>query len=285
MDLATHFPLPAQARVTVFAPHPDDEAFGCGGLLHQLVLAGHCIRVIIVSDGGYGEFGRDIAARQRESQAAAQLLGYPPPIFWGFPDQGLSQAAALSPACRDELTQHPPQLVLAPSPWEVHPDHLALCQVVTAACHALAGEGRAPDLVFYEVGVPMPRPFIIDISAAAPLKQQAMHCFASQNAIQAYASQIAGLNTYRGYTLPRHAAWGEAYYRPPPHLRSPQDIAAISQALAVLDAGQPAPADRLAQLQHAYEQLAAHCQAIETSTTWRLTAPVRRLVSRLRRLS
>ena len=37
---------------------------------------------------------------------------------------------------------------------------------------------RPPQLAFYEVGVPMPRAFILNISQVAERKRQAMACFA-----------------------------------------------------------------------------------------------------------
>ena len=81
--------LPAHPRVLVFAPHPDDEVFGCGGLLTLLAASGASISVHVVTDGGYGKFGQNKDVRKRESLDAAALLGYPAPHFWDLPDQGL----------------------------------------------------------------------------------------------------------------------------------------------------------------------------------------------------
>ncbi|MCX7176987.1 MAG: PIG-L family deacetylase, partial [Proteobacteria bacterium] len=74
-------------RVLVFAPHPDDEVFGCGGTLCLLAAAGADISVVIVSDGALGGNAADLVGRREsESLAAAEVLGYPPPTFWRLPD-------------------------------------------------------------------------------------------------------------------------------------------------------------------------------------------------------
>ncbi|WP_201537437.1 PIG-L deacetylase family protein [Psychrobacter immobilis] len=48
-DMAKNF-APHQ-RVCIFAPHPDDEILGCGGLLQQLVVNGNPIVLIHVTNG------------------------------------------------------------------------------------------------------------------------------------------------------------------------------------------------------------------------------------------
>ena len=39
--------------VLVFAPHPDDEVFGCGGAIMRHVMDNNKVRVVVVTDGGY----------------------------------------------------------------------------------------------------------------------------------------------------------------------------------------------------------------------------------------
>lgn len=75
----------------VFAPHPDDEVFGCGGAIMRHIEQNVPVRVIIVSDGAHGvsdenktEYTRQ---RQNESITAAHILGYGMPIFWQYQDR------------------------------------------------------------------------------------------------------------------------------------------------------------------------------------------------------
>jgi len=284
---------PSGEGVTVFAPHPDDEVFGCGGLLALLAAQGFRLRVVIVSDGGFGEFGRDTAARKRESRAAMTLLGETDIDFWDLPDQGLGGIDDLDQRFQAELEAYPCQLMLAPSPWEVHPDHLAVCMAASKAWRQME---RPPQLAFYEVGVPMPRAFILDISQVAERKRQAMACFASQNAIQDYAQQIGGLNTYRGYVLEARGAWGEAYFRPEPALLRAGGVEVLAGLLAGQhllwspesgreESRQPFTQESLAALLEENQGLQATQAALYASTSWRLTAPLRALMRWFRSLS
>ena len=63
-------PLPAARRVLVFAPHPDDEVFGCGGVLRLLAEAGATIAVIVAADGALGGAA---SAADAGTLAAAQV--------------------------------------------------------------------------------------------------------------------------------------------------------------------------------------------------------------------
>jgi len=75
----------------VFAPHPDDEVFGCGGAIMRHIEQGIPVHVIVVSDGAYGASEETkaeyILQRQQESVAAAGILGYGTPIFWQYQDR------------------------------------------------------------------------------------------------------------------------------------------------------------------------------------------------------
>ena len=49
LNVATSFP--AHQRVCIFAPHPDDEVLGCGGLLQHLANNGNPILLVHVTNG------------------------------------------------------------------------------------------------------------------------------------------------------------------------------------------------------------------------------------------
>ncbi|MBK6279842.1 MAG: PIG-L family deacetylase [Gammaproteobacteria bacterium] len=151
--------------IAVLAPHPDDEVFGCGGTLRALALRGADIHVAIVCD--CPTFGKtdssDLAAvRREESMAAAEKLGYPSPEFWGFADGKLAgDLPALQARIRAWLKKLDPDLVLAPSVWEVHNDHLA---VIEATLRAMADDGSGAQLAMYEVGATLTPDTLVDIT-------------------------------------------------------------------------------------------------------------------------
>lgn len=194
--------LPAR-HALVLAPHPDDEVFGCGGAILAHVQHGIPVSVIILTDGSlYG----DAAVRMAESRSAATLLGCGEPEFWAYPDRGLCHDQDLVGRLVQKIVATGADLVYAPSPWEVHPDHR---QTASAAAQAVLHTGVR--IAYYEVGSPLRPNLLLDITAHAAVKMQAMRCFASQMEQQDYARHIAALNQYRTYTLPRDVTAAEAY--------------------------------------------------------------------------
>ncbi len=198
----------------VLAPHPDDEVFGCGGLLALAACQGVSVHVVVVSDGGAGG---DAAVREQECKDAAQVLGYLAHAgsslrFWRRPDRGVVPDAELVQRVRALCLETGADWLLAPSPFEVHPDHLAVCQAATEAV-----AGTAARLVYYEVGQALMANLMVDATAVMPRKQAAMRAFGSQLAQQDYGEHVTALNRYRSYTLGPAVTHAEAYWLVPPH--------------------------------------------------------------------
>ncbi len=193
-------------RVLVVAPHPDDEVFGCGGAIARHVESNVPVCVLVLTDGAlYG----DVKERQLESSEAAKVLGYGVPEFWGYPDRALSYSDALVDRLVDNIAQIGADLVYAPSPWEVHPDHRQAQAVAVAAVRRSAPSVR---LAFYEVGVPLRPNVLLDISPVLELKERAMRCFVSQLHQQNYLDHMQALNRFRTYTLPKGVLAAEAFW-------------------------------------------------------------------------
>lgn len=199
-------------RVLVLAPHPDDEIFGCGGAIMRHVEQGVLVNVVIVTDGDHNvsEENRPSYVQQRrdESMAAAKVLEYGMPIFWGYRDREVSYGEKLIRQILRAIENMVADIVYAPSVFEMHPDHRALGM---AAMEAVRRHGDGVRLALYEVGVPLRPNLLLDISDLAERKMAAMTCFVSQNAKQRYDLDIAALNRYRTYTLPTSVTAAEAY--------------------------------------------------------------------------
>ena len=217
MDIATESDLRAVLvdpatlgrRVLVFAPHPDDEVFGCGATLGLLAASGAKVSVIIVSDGAQG--GDDaglIETREAESCAAAKILGYPKPIFWRLPDRGVRYDEALVARMLAAISEENADLIFAPAITEIHPDHQA---VALAAAEALRRHGAGLQIALYEISAPLFPNRLVDISQSEPRKLDAMRCFRSQLLEQPYAERIAALNRYRAYHLGTTVMAAEAF--------------------------------------------------------------------------
>ena len=204
------------ARILVLAAHPDDESFGAGGTLALSAGKAEAIRVWIATDGT-GQEGvppegaREYAARRREEAiAAVAALGLEEPRFAGLADRslsGLDSSRVLDTAIREELADFRPDLVLCPSPAEIHPDHRALARALfEEVASSRPGDPdhdrfRMMRIAFYELSHPILPNVLVDVAPVAEKKDEALACYVSQQAVRDYAGAIRGLNAYRRLTL------------------------------------------------------------------------------------
>lgn len=121
--------------VLILAPHPDDEVFGCGGLIARLV-AGDCMPHVVVLTGGEeshvnccGTPKADIVgARRILTHQAAGELGLPAGNIHelNFADGKISgNRGPEYDKLKQLVTALNPQTILVPHHGEGWPDHLA----------------------------------------------------------------------------------------------------------------------------------------------------------------
>jgi LmbE family N-acetylglucosaminyl deacetylase len=178
------------------------------------VIAGAQVDVVVLTDGGGAG---DVIVRAAESRAGCAALGLPTPAFWGYADRRLA-----SPAVLAELTQRVTQslmggehdLVYAPSPWEVHPDHRATARAVAEAVLAVRQAGLSVQWAAFEVGAPLWPHRLVNLDAVWGDKRAAMALYPSQLAFQPYDEHIEALNRYRSYTVSGVCRYAEALWLP-----------------------------------------------------------------------
>lgn len=120
-------PFKNNERVMILAPHPDDEAIACAGVIQQALKAGSKVRVVYLTNGDHnelsfivyekrltmrqGEFVHMGKVRRRESISAMKFLGLSENdlVFLGYPDYGtfniFSQYWGTKKPFRDRLTR------------------------------------------------------------------------------------------------------------------------------------------------------------------------------------
>ncbi|GAA0745641.1 PIG-L family deacetylase [Ideonella azotifigens] len=146
LDLATW--LPANCRLVVVAPHPDDEVLACGGLLARHAGQGGDSLVIAVSDGEASHGDRDPwpaevlgPVRRSESDAGLARLGVSPAavVRLGLPDGQIARhEGALQVRLAALLRASPvPDLVISTWSQDGHPDHEACGRAAEAAARQL----------------------------------------------------------------------------------------------------------------------------------------------------
>ncbi len=198
-------------RVLVLAPHPDDEALGCGGALRLHAQAGDHVAAVWLTSG---ELGLPVAAeeahaiREAEARASAGLLGIGTTVFLRLPDWTLGEdvpgAAEALGRVLDDLR---PALVYVPHPAEWHPDHAVSLAVLRRAMPA----GQQPKILGYEVWSPLTRhDKVVDTTTVHTVKLAAARAHASQHGIYDYARAVEGLGAYRGVMAGR-VAYAEVF--------------------------------------------------------------------------
>lgn len=144
--------------VWAVAPHPDDEALGCGALLAALAARGVPVWALLLTDGGFSHPNSRAYPRERlaalrltEWRAGLAALGVPPERTraLGFPDGALDTVPPerLQAAVEDAFAAAPPGTVLLPWRRDPHGDHRAAWAPVWAAA---AGTRRLEYTVWLE---------------------------------------------------------------------------------------------------------------------------------------
>jgi LmbE family N-acetylglucosaminyl deacetylase len=202
-------------RVLVLAPHPDDEAIGCGGAICLHRRRGDPVRVAFLTSGEQGlpdlpaEDARWV--RETEAEAAGAVLGVERLDFLRLPDLGLADNLEEGAARLAPLLAAAPDLVYLPHPGEPHPDHEAVLPMVRLALAGLPAGAPLPELRGYEVWGPMTRFGWVElIGAVMGQKLRAVRCYRSQLRQFRYDRAVAGLNRYRG-ALGAGARYAEAF--------------------------------------------------------------------------
>jgi LmbE family N-acetylglucosaminyl deacetylase len=191
----------------IIAPHPDDEAIGCGGTIGLHVDRGDRVVAVFLTSGELGlkDLSREQACRQRETEAqeAAEVLSISELIFlrrgdWFIKDSVKETATALQPI----LSRESPDIIYLPHSGEWHPDHKASLSVVRLALPQ--GDCAPPILRCYEFWTPLSEyDHVENITQTMARKLRAIRCYRSQLAQYRYDRAACGLSSYRGITSAR----------------------------------------------------------------------------------
>ena len=202
--------------VLVLAPHPDDEVFGCGGAIVQLLGAGAEVRLVILTDGAaQGE----PSVRRTEALEASRRLGLEEPDFWELADRSLRpDDGNLSDRLGALMTELAPQLILVPSPDEIHPDHRAVAVLIYNLLQSTSAGGELHDalqstrIATYEVSAALRPNLLVDVSAEWETVLSAAEAYTSQLEVHPYIEVMDGMARSRCLTLPAGVRRAEAYF-------------------------------------------------------------------------
>jgi LmbE family N-acetylglucosaminyl deacetylase len=184
------------ARALIVAPHPDDEAFGCGGTLHLMAKAGAHVHVAVLASGQGGVTGgASPEEREDESRRGCELLGVAEPLFLRLTSAELREdPAAAGRRLADLVGDGSPDTLFVPSPLERHTTHQAA--LLAALCTGLERGDGADGRAWWGYGVWDAIPAVegvveVDVTAARSAKTMAMASHVSQNKGRSLAAGMA----------------------------------------------------------------------------------------------
>ena len=186
-------------RILIVAPHPDDEAIGCGGIL---ALYGDQCDVLILTDGSKGKsklrpsLCKDelISMRKKETQDAMKLAGVKKVQFLNIPDSELILHRNIVRQFDASMYDY----IFIPNDGESHVDHLVANYIFRNM--KLKKIIRAK-LLGYEVWNPLSHvDAYLDISQVEEKKKNMISCYTSQLESANYLEAAIGLNHYRALT-------------------------------------------------------------------------------------
>lgn len=189
--------------IVIVAPHMDDEALACGGLIAGLPDKER-IHIIYATDGmrspppvvpGRDRISQDLGqVRMRESVEAMTLLGVPEKNlhFLCLPEAELKKnVSSLKEALLEKIESLNPRILLVPFRYDRHPDHLAVNHVVVSALQQGVISTQLIEYFVYYRWRLLPKGdirhyiqpqflFKVDISDVAGQKKAALDRFVSQ---------------------------------------------------------------------------------------------------------
>ena len=188
------------ADILAVAPHPDDIEFGAAGVIARLIQEGKQAVYALCTSGDKGTSDRSItpgqlaAIREKEQQAAAQVIGVREVVFLRYPDQGLEDSPAFRKDIVRLIRRFRPETVMTCDPYHryvYHRDHRIAGQAVLDAVFPFARDYHAyPDLIQEGLEPHKVKELLFwgseninyrcDITQAFDLKLEALCCHESQ---------------------------------------------------------------------------------------------------------
>lgn len=221
-ELALHDWLPAQARLVIVAPHPDDEILASGGLISTHVAQAGSVLIVAVTDG---EASHDEASPVNRNELASLRRSE---RWLGLRTLGVAQPNVVSLALQDGGVQQQEHVLLerllallqptdvVVSTWENdgHPDHDATGRAARMACAAIGCACLAAPVWMWhwatpdDARIPWRRLRGLPLGAGDSSRKQA--------ALEAHHSQLVprsvDVGAVLGPAILERAAWRTEYF-------------------------------------------------------------------------
>lgn len=205
-------------NVLVIAPHQDDEAIGCGGLLIRMKNAWKST-VLFVTDGFQSkleEAYKGIVDKRNKEAIAALKFSNSGSIFLSLPNENLLIDKDSADKLREAIEIVNPDLILAPWMFD-RPEKHRICDILLF--HALKDSKIHKEVPIwsYQVHNVLFPNTVVDISDVIEEKKKMIAAYESQiSDVAAYDSHIIGLNQWNAQYHPqRKRGYSETYFAIP----------------------------------------------------------------------
>lgn len=165
-------------RIIVFGAHPDDAEYKAGGSAVKWARQGHHVKLVSVTNGDIGhwrEAGGPLALRRAaEVAACAKKLGVTSQVL-DIHDGELVPSLEYRKLLTRVIREWKADIVIAPRPWDYHPDHRYVGVLIQDAAFMVAVPFIVPDVpplkknpvfLYSSDGFQKPYPFTPDIAVS-----------------------------------------------------------------------------------------------------------------------
>ncbi len=197
---------PHHNRITVIAPHPDDEMLGPGGTLIRAIGAGarvHCI---------YMTSSKPVDVVEAETEAIARKVGYTTE-FLRFPLGAIPADDKSVEALAEAIRRNGPRCLFLPFLFDDHDDHRRVSHLLLAICERNLLPGGT-EVWAYQVYTALLANVVVDITDVAEKKAEAIRGWRSQMRYRDWAHYMLGLNAFNSRFLRTggRAAYVESFF-------------------------------------------------------------------------
>lgn len=180
-------------RCLIISPHPDDESFGCGGLL--LKHPEQC-EVLLLTNGELGDYVKGPEQtkkiRRREFEKAMKFAGITNYNYLNIPDKGVKKHLKKLNAINTSDYAY----IFVPNENERHPDHNCIWRHMQKL---IRRQKAKTSLLGYEVWGTISVPnYWLNLSDISEKKMKLMQIYQSQLDHLHYERRMQALNYYRG---------------------------------------------------------------------------------------
>ncbi|MBI1316116.1 bacillithiol biosynthesis deacetylase BshB1 [bacterium] len=178
--------------VLAFGAHPDDVELGAGGTLAKMTAQGALAAIVDLTHGEMGTRGT-VDIRLEEARLAAEILGVRQRVNLGLEDGFFRNDKATQLKVIAQIRRFRPEVVLANTPRDRHPDHgrgatlvreavfLSGLSKVKTTWEDVEQEPWRPEKLYYYFQFYEPQPHVaVDITGFEELRMQSILAHRSQ---------------------------------------------------------------------------------------------------------